>query len=254
MSDAHHASSRSARFCATCRSPVTPTTSRSRSPTRSRASSSRSRRWPRATSRTAPCRSCSWRSPSCSSPAAGSARTRTSSRTSGTSRTLGPEPDVDELRERLAELLEPIDVYSEVFDPYEPAQGAGRRAGSPTTSPTSSPTCATAWPTTAAGRITRGPVVVAVLLPLQLGLAPPPPSLRALQSLVAHVRLDQPLEELDGLDTDAGPRRRTPSRRRPAGSWPRRSPGPLGLRDLKWPPRRESARGPVRSALTSGRS
>ncbi|MFD5575391.1 DUF5063 domain-containing protein, partial [Streptomyces cadmiisoli] len=33
---------------------------------------------------------------------------------------LGPEPDVDDLRERLAVMLEPIDVYSEVFDPYEP--------------------------------------------------------------------------------------------------------------------------------------
>ncbi|MQS07887.1 DUF5063 domain-containing protein, partial [Streptomyces sp. IF17] len=32
----------------------------------------------------------------------------------------GPEPDMDELRERLAELLAPIDVYSEVFDPYVP--------------------------------------------------------------------------------------------------------------------------------------
>ncbi len=33
---------------------------------------------------------------------------------------MGPEPDVDELRENLARLLDPIDVYSEVFDPYEP--------------------------------------------------------------------------------------------------------------------------------------
>lgn len=33
---------------------------------------------------------------------------------------LGPEPDVDEIRERFAVMLEPIDVYSEVFDPYEP--------------------------------------------------------------------------------------------------------------------------------------
>src|SRR5882757_63901 len=33
---------------------------------------------------------------------------------------LGPEPDVDDLRERLAVMLEPIDVYSEVFAPSEP--------------------------------------------------------------------------------------------------------------------------------------
>ncbi|GAA2510822.1 DUF5063 domain-containing protein [Streptomyces thermolineatus] len=32
----------------------------------------------------------------------------------------GPEPDGDELREQLAALLEPIDVYHEVFDPYAP--------------------------------------------------------------------------------------------------------------------------------------
>src|SRR3954464_14441911 len=33
---------------------------------------------------------------------------------------LGPEPDADELRERLAVLREPISVSSEVFDPYVP--------------------------------------------------------------------------------------------------------------------------------------
>lgn len=30
----------------------------------------------------------------------------------------GPDPDIDELRERLAHLLAPIDRYVEVFDPY----------------------------------------------------------------------------------------------------------------------------------------
>jgi uncharacterized protein DUF5063 len=30
----------------------------------------------------------------------------------------GPDPDVDELRTALAKLLEPIDEYAEVFDPY----------------------------------------------------------------------------------------------------------------------------------------
>src|ERR1051325_7940021 len=33
---------------------------------------------------------------------------------------IGPEPDVDELLERFAALLDPVDVYSEVFDPYVP--------------------------------------------------------------------------------------------------------------------------------------
>lgn len=60
---------------------------------------------------------------------------------------LGAEPDADGLRERFAALLEPIDVYSEVFDPYEPRK-APSRPGSRTTWPTWSPTCATAWPTT----------------------------------------------------------------------------------------------------------
>ena len=32
----------------------------------------------------------------------------------------GPDPDIDELRTALAKLLDPIDEYAEVFDPYEP--------------------------------------------------------------------------------------------------------------------------------------
>ncbi|WP_369215476.1 DUF5063 domain-containing protein [Streptomyces flavofungini] len=113
---------------------------------------------------------------------------------------LGPEQDVDDLRQRLAALLDPVDVYSEVFDPYEPRKApvacrisddladvvadlthglAHYRAGRTTEalwwwqfSYFSN------WGSTASG------------------------ALRALQSLVAHVRLNQPLEDLDGLDTD----------------------------------------------------
>jgi hypothetical protein len=33
---------------------------------------------------------------------------------------VGPEADVDELRMRLASMLDPVDTYSFVFDPYEP--------------------------------------------------------------------------------------------------------------------------------------
>lgn len=33
---------------------------------------------------------------------------------------VGPEPDIDEMRLRLAEMLGPIDTYSFVFDPYVP--------------------------------------------------------------------------------------------------------------------------------------
>ncbi|MFE2939207.1 DUF5063 domain-containing protein [Streptomyces sp. NPDC059255] len=113
---------------------------------------------------------------------------------------LGPEPDVDELRERFAVILEPIDVYSEVFDPYEP-----RKAPVP-------------------HRISDD--IADVVTDLRHGLAhyragrttealwwwqfsyfsnwgsTASATLRALQSLVAHVRLDQPLPALDGLDTD----------------------------------------------------
>ncbi|MEW2548625.1 DUF5063 domain-containing protein [Streptomyces sp. NPDC047002] len=113
---------------------------------------------------------------------------------------LGPEPDVDELRERFAVLLEPIDVYSEVFDPYEPRKAP------------------------VASRISDD--IAGVVTDLRHGLAHyragrvtealwwwqfsyltswggvASATLRALQSLVSHVRLNQPLPALDGLDTD----------------------------------------------------
>ncbi|GHC72531.1 DUF5063 domain-containing protein [Streptomyces flavofungini] len=113
---------------------------------------------------------------------------------------LGPEADVDDLRESLARLLDPIDVYSEVFDPYEPRKAP------------------------VACRISDD--LADVLTDLRHGLAhyregrttealwwwqfsyfsnwgsTASASLRALQSLVAHVRLNQPLEDLNGLDTD----------------------------------------------------
>ncbi|MFE7766691.1 DUF5063 domain-containing protein [Streptomyces sp. NPDC057438] len=112
----------------------------------------------------------------------------------------GPETDVDELRERLALMLEPVDVYSEVFDPYEP-----RKAPVP-------------------ARISDD--LADVVADLRHGMAhyragrttealwwwqfsyfsnwgsTASATLRALQSLVAHVRLNQPLAELNGLDTD----------------------------------------------------
>lgn len=37
----------------------------------------------------------------------------------------GPDPDVDELRVRLATLLEPVDDYMEIIDPVDPTHGAG---------------------------------------------------------------------------------------------------------------------------------
>ncbi|MGW8850786.1 DUF5063 domain-containing protein [Streptomyces xiamenensis] len=113
----------------------------------------------------------------------------------------GPEPDMDELRERLALLLAPVDVYSEVFDPYVPRS-------TPVPSRISDDLADVMTDLRhgmahyRAGRVSEalwwwqfsylsnwGPTASAAL--------------RALQSLVAHVRLDTPLAELDGLDTDS---------------------------------------------------
>ncbi|GAA0496213.1 MULTISPECIES: DUF5063 domain-containing protein [Streptomyces] len=115
---------------------------------------------------------------------------------------VGPEPDVDELRERFATLLDPVDVYNELFDPYVPRSApvacrisddladiitdlrhglAHYRAGRVSEA---------LWWWQFSYLSNWGPTASAAL--------------RALQSLVAHVRLDQPLDELDGLDTDTG--------------------------------------------------
>lgn len=112
----------------------------------------------------------------------------------------GPDADVDELRENLARLLDPVDVYSEVFDPYEP-----RTAPVPARLSDDLSDVITdlrhGMAHYRAGRVTEalwwwqfsyfsnwGPTASAAL--------------RALQSVLIHVRLNQPLEELDGLDTD----------------------------------------------------
>ncbi|MET9912069.1 DUF5063 domain-containing protein [Streptomyces sp. NPDC006476] len=112
----------------------------------------------------------------------------------------GPDADVDELRENLARLLDPVDVYSEVFDPYEP-----RTAPVPARLSDDIADVITdlrhGMAHYRAGRVTEalwwwqfsyfsnwGPTASAAL--------------RALQSVLIHVRLNQPLEELDGLDTD----------------------------------------------------
>ncbi|MFB6614417.1 DUF5063 domain-containing protein [Streptomyces sp. NPDC085524] len=113
---------------------------------------------------------------------------------------LGPEPDVDELRERFAIMLEPVDVYSEVFDPYEPRKApVAHRISDDLADVVADLRHGLIHHQS--GRITEalwwwqfsyftnwGPTASATL--------------RALQSLIAHVRLDQPLAALDGLDTD----------------------------------------------------
>ncbi|MFI1092078.1 DUF5063 domain-containing protein [Streptomyces sp. NPDC020917] len=114
---------------------------------------------------------------------------------------VGPEPDEDNLRQQLASLLEPIDVYSEVFDPYVPrSTPVACRISDDMADVVADLTHGLAH--FRAGRVSEalwwwqfsylsnwGPTASA--------------SLRALQSLVAHVRLDSPLDELDGLDTDS---------------------------------------------------
>jgi Domain of unknown function (DUF5063) len=112
----------------------------------------------------------------------------------------GPEADVDDLRERFAVMLKPVDVYSEVFDPYEPRNApVACRISDDLADVITDLRHGLAH--FSAGRINEalwwwqfsylsnwGPTASACL--------------RALQSLVAHVRLDKPLDELDGLDTD----------------------------------------------------
>ena len=113
----------------------------------------------------------------------------------------GPDADEDELRQKLAALLAPIDVYHEVFDPYGPADKP------------------------VPCRISDD--VAGVVTDLQHGLvhyragrvsealwwwqfsylanwgSNTTAVLRALQSLVAHVRLDSPIgAPVDGADTD----------------------------------------------------
>lgn len=115
----------------------------------------------------------------------------------------GPEPDADELREQLAALLEPVDVYSEVFDPYVPRSvPVACRISDDLADVVTDLVHGLAH--YQEGRVSEalwwwqfsylsnwGPTASA--------------SLRALQSLVAHVRLDSPLDALDGLDTDEQP-------------------------------------------------
>jgi Domain of unknown function (DUF5063) len=144
---------------------------------------------------------------------------------------IGPEPDVDELRERLAALLDPVDVYSEVFDPYVPRSApvacrvsddiadvltdlrhgmAHYRAGR---------TSEALWWWQFSYLSNWGPTASAAL--------------RALQSLVAHVRLDTPLDELDGLDTDSNAESDDGELEREAGAvMAAEIAAPLGIRQL----------------------
>lgn len=141
---------------------------------------------------------------------------------------LGPEPDQDGIRERLAKLLEPIDIYSEVFDPYEPRkEPVPARVSDDVADIMTDLRHGMAH--YRAGRVSEalwwwqfsyfsnwGPIASAVL--------------RALQSVVAHVRLNQPLEELDGLDTDEVSRGDEVLAEEAGRVMAREIAGPLGLR------------------------
>jgi hypothetical protein len=114
---------------------------------------------------------------------------------------IGPEPDVDELRERLAGLLEHVDVYTEVFDPYEPhkAPVACRISDDLANVVTDLRHGMAHY---RAGRVSEALWWWQFSYLTNWGMSASA-SLRALQSLVAHVRLNQPLGALDGLDTDS---------------------------------------------------
>ncbi|MEV7194036.1 DUF5063 domain-containing protein [Streptomyces sp. NPDC093510] len=113
---------------------------------------------------------------------------------------LGPEQDVDDLRERLAVLLDPIDVYSEVFDPYEPRKAPVPCRISDDLADVVADLCH-GLAHYKAGRTTEALWWWQFSYFSNWG-STASGALRALQSLVAHVRLNQPLEDLDGLDTD----------------------------------------------------
>ena len=112
----------------------------------------------------------------------------------------GPDADVDELRENLARLLDPVDVYSEVFDPYEP-----RKAPVPARLSDDLADVITdlrhGMAHYRAGRVTEALWWWQFSYFSNWG-STASAALRALQSVLIHVRLNQPLEELDGLDTD----------------------------------------------------
>lgn len=143
---------------------------------------------------------------------------------------VGPEPDVDELRERFATLLDPVDVYSEVFDPYVPrsAPVACRLSDDLADVVTdlrhglahyrSGRVSEALWWWQFSYLSNWGPTASAAL--------------RALQSLVAHVRLDQPLDELDGLDTDSEAAAEEQLAEEAGKVMAAEIAGPLGLREV----------------------
>ncbi|MFI5662670.1 DUF5063 domain-containing protein [Streptomyces sp. NPDC051684] len=145
---------------------------------------------------------------------------------------LGAEPDMDDLRERLAAMLDPVDVYSEVFDPYEPRKApVAARISDDLADVVSDLRHGMAH--YRAGRITEALWWWQFSYFSNWG-STASATLRALQSLVAHVRLNQPLEDLDGLDTDEDLSAAEGTLEEEAGQvMAEEIAGPLGLRPVK---------------------
>ncbi len=112
----------------------------------------------------------------------------------------GAEPDIDRLRNTLHELLGPVDDYVEVFDPYAGPEVMGARLSDDLSQITSDLLHGLAHH--AAGRPIEALWWWQFSYLSTWGQAASA-ALRALQSLVAHVRLEVPIEsELIEVDSD----------------------------------------------------
>ena len=112
----------------------------------------------------------------------------------------GAEPDIDRLRNTLHELLGPVDDYVEVFDPYAGPEVMGARLSDDLSQVTSDLLHGLAHH--AAGRPIEALWWWQFSYLSTWGQAASA-ALRALQSLVAHVRLEVPIEtELIDVDSD----------------------------------------------------
>ncbi len=112
----------------------------------------------------------------------------------------GPEPDPDDLRERLAKLLEPIDSYVEVFDPYaaEPELVESRLSDDLADTAADLAHGLTHFK---AGRVTEALFWWQFSYLSNWG-STASAALRALQSVVAHVRLDETLEDETAVEDE----------------------------------------------------
>jgi hypothetical protein len=109
----------------------------------------------------------------------------------------GAEPDIDKLRNRLHELLGPVDDYVEVFDPYAGPEVMAARLSDDLSQITSDLLHGLAHH--AAGRPLEALWWWQFSYLSTWGVAASA-ALRALQSLVAHVRLEVPIDTDVDLD------------------------------------------------------